>query len=358
LVSPTFSHRQDRAQARISTVQGPRAFIIHLAAIVATTFAIPGAAQTVSIAQPANNAAVSTSVRVQATASDADGIYYTQIYLDGKQVYTVRAASIDTTINLSAGTHRIAVQAKDKLGHIGKSVVYVTASTATVPPPDSSTDLTVISRIEEQSEWKTCGNCGNTGASGATASYTMTRGITNPTKDGSSSEFWIGGPYAYKNAYWYIGQSGSPSTPVKYIKYEFDLDIPAKYVSAPQAIEFECQQKANGYVYNFAWQADYAKNQWRIFNYTTRVWEATNVPLKKFSGDTWHHVVAEYHAEGSTVVHDALTLDGVRYTVGIKHGAKYVGTTGHYLTNAFQLDLNGSATPYKVYVDGMKVSYK
>ena len=315
------------------------------------------AAQTVKISQPAPNATVTTAPRIQASASDGDGIAYTQIYVDGHQVYTVRSASLDTTIKMSAGYHRIAVQAKDKLGHIGKSVVYVTAST-TSSPDTSSSDLTVFSRIEEQSEWTTCGNCGNTGASGATASYTMTRGISSPSKDGSASQFWIGGPYAYKNAYWYIRQSTSPSTPMQYLKYEFDMYVPSNYASAPQAIEFECQQKADGYVYNYAWQADYAKRQWRIFNYVTRAWEATSVPFAKFSGDTWHHIIAEYHAEGSSVVHDALTIDGVRYAVGIKHGAKYVGTTGHYLTNAFQLDLNGSATAYKVYVDGMKVSYK
>ena len=321
--------------------------------LLATTSA---AAQTVTISQPSNNATVSGPVAVQASASDKDGIQWLQVYVDGNKTYEVLSNSLNTSLNMSAGYHRIAVQAKDKLGNIGKTVVYVTVSSTS--SPDTSSDLTVFSRIEEQSEWTTCGNCGNTGASGATASYTMTRGITNPTTDGSSSQFWIGGPYAYKNAYWYIRQATSPSTPFQYLKYEFDLYVPANYASAPQAIEFECQQKANGYIYNYAWQADYAKKQWRIFNYVTRAWEATNVPFAKFSGDTWHHVIAEYHGEGTSVVHDALTIDGVRYAVGIKHGAKYVGTTGHYLTNAFQLDLNGSATAYKVYVDGMKVSYK
>jgi hypothetical protein len=314
-------------------------------------------AQTVTIQQPANNATLPGPVSVQAAATDSNGIAYTQVYVDGVKKYEVKSGSVSTSLNMSAGYHRIAVQAKDKLGNIGKSVVYVNVST-TSSGDTSSSGLTVFDRIEEQSEWQTCGNCGNTGASGATASYTMTRGISSPSKDGSSSQFWIGGPYAFKNAYWYIGHSNSPSTPVNYLKYEFDIYVPGQSVSAPQAIEFECQQKANGYVYNFAWQADYARGQWRIFNYVTRAWEPTNVPLKKFSGDTWHHVIAEYHAQGSNVVHDALTIDGVRSTVGISHGAKYVGGTGHYLTNAFQLDLNGSATDYKVYVDGMKVSYK
>lgn len=318
--------------------------------------ATAASAQTVTISQPANNATISGSVPVQASASDKNGIVWVQVYVDGTKAYEVLSSSLSTSLKMSAGYHRIAVQAKDTLGNIGKSVVYVNVSSTS--SPDTSTGLTVFNRIEEQSEWQTCGNCGNSGATGATASYNMTRGISSPSQDGSSAQFWIGGPYAYKNAYWYIQQPSSPSTPMQYLKYEFDLYVPSNYASAPQAIEFECQAKANGYVYNYAWQADYAKKQWRIFNYVTRAWEATSVPFARFSGDTWHHVIAEYHAEGSSVVHDALTIDGVRYAVGIKHAAKYVGTSGHYLTNAFQLDLNGSPTAYKVYVDGMKVSYK
>ena len=56
-------------------------------------------------------------------------------------------------------------------------------------------------------------------------------------------------------------------------------------------------------------------------------------------------------------MHDALTIDGIRHVVSIKHAAK-VWNTGHYLTNAFQLDLDGTPTPYHVYVDSMSVTYK
>ncbi|MDT8068782.1 MAG: Ig-like domain-containing protein [Terriglobia bacterium] len=324
--------------------------IVALLSAIAVSLATPSIAQTVTISQPANNSTVSSSVQVVAKASDSNGIKYTQIYVDGSAKYTVNSSYVNTTLSLSSGTHRIAVQATDTLGNHGKSVVYVTVS--------STTNLTTFTRIEEQSDWQTCGNCGNTGATGATATYSMTRGISSPSLDGSSSSFSIGGSYTYKNAYWYIGDSPGPTKPVQYLRYEFYLYVPGKYVNAPQAIEFECQQKANGYVYNFAWQANYAGNQWRIFDYVLRRWDSTGISLTRFSGDKWHHIIAEYHTDGTSVVHDALTIDGVRHVVGIKHPGKYVGGTSHYLTNAFQLDLNGSATPYKVYVDGMKVSYK
>ena len=226
---------------------------------------------------------------------------------------------------------------------------------AQVPNPPSGS--TVINRIEESTDWETCGNCGNSGGAGQEATYSMERGLSTPAVDGSSTRYKIGGSHPFKNAYWYIKHYDSPSAPVTYLKYEFELYIPTQYANAPQAIEFECQQKAGGYVYNFAWQADYPRNQWRVFNYSTRQWESSGLSFAGFTPGTWHHVVAEFHAASHQTVHDALTIDGVRHVLNIHHEAKR-GSSGHYLTNAFQLDLNGSPSPYSVYVDDMKITFK
>ncbi len=234
-------------------------------------------------------------------------------------------------------------------------VVAASAAFAQVPNPPAGS--TVIDRLEESTDWETCGSCGNSGGAGEEAFYSIERGINSPALDGSSTQFKIGGSHPYKNAYWYIKHYGTPSKPLSYLKYEFELYIPSAYAHAPQAIEFECQQKAGGHIYNFAWQADYAHQQWRIFNYASRVWESSGLSFAGFTPGTWHHVIAEFHATGTEVVHDALTIDGVRRIVNIHHAAK-AGSTGEYLTNAFQLDLNGSPTPYQVYVDAMSITYK
>ena len=223
--------------------------------------------------------------------------------------------------------------------------------------PKAPTGSTVINRIEESTNWETCGNCGNSGGAGAEATYSMERGLSTPAMDGSSTRYKIGGSHPFKNAYWYIKHYDSPSAPVSYLKYEFEIYVPAQSAKAPQAIEFECQQKAGGYVYNFAWQADYARNQWRIFNYASRQWDPSGLSFAGFTPGTWHHVIAEFHAASHQVVHDALTIDGVRHVVNIRHAAKR-GSSGHYLANAFQLDLNGAPTPYTVYVDAMSMTFK
>jgi hypothetical protein len=205
--------------------------------------------------------------------------------------------------------------------------------------------------------WLTCGNCGNSGAAGPTATYAMTRGMSSPSEDGSSAQFSISGTSSYVNGYWYIRHQ-PVTTEIKALTYQLDIYVPTGSESAPQAIEFECQQRLNGWVYNFAWQANYAGGTWRLFDYVNKRWEDSGIPLVKFSPDTWHHIVAEYHTNAAQNIyaHDALSVDGVRYVVNRIHSAANSGNMSDEFTNAFQLDTNRVPQPYKVFVDKMRVT--
>jgi hypothetical protein len=185
----------------------------------------------------------------------------------------------------------------------------------------------------------------------------MTRGITSPTVDNTttSAQFSIGGSHPYTDGYWWRSNATHPTEPVKKLVYDFYMYVPAGI--APQAIEFECQQAANGYIYNFAWQANYGAKIWRTFDYTAKKWVPTTMPFPGFTPG-WHHIIAEYHAEGSNTVHDALTIDGVRTAVNVTRPATYTGHSSEYLTNAFQLDLNSAPSPFSVYVDKMKITFE
>lgn len=85
------------------------------------------AAPTVIINSPFNNALVGSPVAVRATATAAPGgtIAKMYIYLDGVNVYSTVASSINTSIAASVGTHRLTVQARDSRGAYGKSTIYV-----------------------------------------------------------------------------------------------------------------------------------------------------------------------------------------------------------------------------------------
>src|SRR6267142_143038 len=217
---------------------------------------------------------------------------------------------------------------------------------------------TVIGHIEEVA-WLTCGNCGNDGGTGTAAGYFDTRGIAAPSEDGSSTRFSIAATVPFTNGYFY--QVHTPiAVPIAALTYEFDLYIPAGFETLPQAIEFECQQILNGWVYNFAWQAPYHSPTWRTFDYGLKRWDASTIPFTHFTPDTWHHLVAEYHNDtvAHTVIHDALTVDGIRYPVNITHNAFFSGAANNQFTNAVQLDSNLTASPYSVYIDSMRITYR
>jgi hypothetical protein len=311
-------------------------------------------AATVTISQPSSDTATSP---LQVSATSTGTIRALQLYVDGAKVEETSAGVLNASVVLSVGSHRLAVQAVDVNNQISKTVKYVTIQTPPPPPPPPPT--TTFSNLQESTNWQTCGNCGNGGATGKLATYSMTRGITDPAIDNTSTsaQFSIGGANPYTNGYWYL-KNTAPKTPAKKLVYDFYLYVPAASASAPQGIEFECQHTVNGYTYNYAWQADYARKSWRTFDFANRIWVATSVPFTAFTPGVWHHIIAEYHADGTNTVHDALTVDGIRTVVNVIRPAKYTGQTWASFTNAFQLDLNGKPTPFDVFVGKMNVTFQ
>jgi len=222
------------------------------------------------------------------------------------------------------------------------------AQSKTTTPPAAPTptptpgNSTVIDNVEDSNNWLTCGGCGNDGGVGSAPHSSVTPNLPTPSEDGTATQFSIAATVPFTNTYWYMPHP-VVTNQFNALTYEFDLLIPSGLESAPQAIEFECQQILGGWIYNFAFQA----------------WESASIPLQRFNPGTWHHIMAEYHNDTAshTVFHDALTVDGVRYTVNMTHNAFFSGANDQF-TNAFQLDSDGQITPYSVYLDRMKISYK
>lgn len=305
----------------------------------------------VTIFQPTASSGISP---IPVLAGASVPVHALQLYVDGVKTAEVTTASLSASLNLPAGSHRIAVQAIDSSNTVISKAI--TTITVTTPPPPAGTTL---SNLQESSDWKTCGTCGNQGGTGKLATYTMARGFTTPAIDNqsTSAQFSISGPYPYTNGYWWLSHS-APKGSLKKLVYDFYVYVPAVSAKAPQAIEFECQHTINGYIHNFAWQADYASKKWRTFDYANSKWVPTTIAFAAFTPDTWHHIVAEYHEDGNSTIHDALTVDGVRTVVNITRMGTYTGQKWESFTNGFQLDLNGVPTAFSVYVDKMKVTYQ
>jgi phosphatidylinositol-3-phosphatase len=78
----------------------------------------------VTICTPSAGQTVSSPVHIAALTTDSKTVNLMQIYVDGVKKYQVYASSLDTSLAITSGTHRLAVQASD--GTIFKQVLYIT----------------------------------------------------------------------------------------------------------------------------------------------------------------------------------------------------------------------------------------
>lgn len=88
----------------------------------------------VTISTPTANELVLSPVRVAASAASSTPVTLSQIYLDGAKVYETHAAALDTDVPMSAGSHRLTVQAYDSAGTF-KTTEYVDACALSATSP-------------------------------------------------------------------------------------------------------------------------------------------------------------------------------------------------------------------------------
>jgi hypothetical protein len=101
--------------------------------------------RTVTICSPANNATVTSPVNIVAQDTDSSAVTMTEIYIDGVKKYQIAGSSVNTSLTLAAGTHRIAVLAVDSTGKFESAVNVTVSSTGgtggtggTCSPPASA----------------------------------------------------------------------------------------------------------------------------------------------------------------------------------------------------------------------------
>jgi hypothetical protein len=84
--------------------------------------------RTVTICSPADGATVQSPVNVVAGTTDTTPVKLMQIYLDGQKVFEVKSASLNTSLAMADGTHRLTVQAIDEANAIFKTTINITVS--------------------------------------------------------------------------------------------------------------------------------------------------------------------------------------------------------------------------------------
>jgi PKD repeat protein len=98
----------------------------NLGASSSTSVTIVVKPQFVTITSPTFTSTTNSTVRVTGSASSGYPIQATQVYLDGVLKFQSLTPTVDTTLPISVGTHKITVQGWDISGATFKSSVFVT----------------------------------------------------------------------------------------------------------------------------------------------------------------------------------------------------------------------------------------
>jgi hypothetical protein len=96
----------------------------------------------VTICTPLNGATVNSPVQISAVTRDSQAVTLMQIYLDTVKVYEVKASSLNTSLSMAPGTHRLTVQARDAAARIIKTTINITVNgtqTGLTVSPSSAT---------------------------------------------------------------------------------------------------------------------------------------------------------------------------------------------------------------------------
>jgi hypothetical protein len=226
-----------------------------------------------------------------------------------------------------------------------------------IPDATGPSVLYTGDELQTLNTWIQPGDVGNSGGGDPNAAPA---GFMVP---GDIAQFHSTPKYAFNNAFWYL-KAGAHNDATDFVM-KFDVQIPAAYRSLCRAIEWQIQQNADDWVYNMAWQIDFASGQYRSFTYTgvtgTGHWDNEASAIFNpalYDATAWVSIESAFRVDhaAKTVKHLYLKINGTTYTVNHTRSA-IAKVQADYVEPAFQLDAQGAGVfaPYYVNVRHMDV---
>jgi hypothetical protein len=223
---------------------------------------------------------------------------------------------------------------------------------AVVPPvPVPPNNARMIADIQKLPTWGSCSsNCA--GEPGTDAIYSMEQGIASPSLTGSAIKFNITGGTPWADALWWKQIGGNDA--ITHFIYEMSYYL--NDVPAAQALEFNVNQNAGGWRYEYATQCDIrGAGVWRIWDHSAMHWVATSAPCPVPAANTWNKLSWEFaRTDDHKVVWVAVTLNGQRSEINQSFNAFTAAGSG--IDVAFQMDSDGGPTPWSVWVDKISLT--
>lgn len=303
-----------------------------------------------SVSSPSAGATVTSPFRVTASNSSAKTI---KIYLDSVEKYSSASSSIDTTVSSTTGSHYLVVQSWDAYGNVVKIPMTINVATSSSSSGGSSTTSgNTTWNIDQMTGWQSCSDCAGIGGSGPIAPYSMKQYVGDPSMDGKSAEFWLGGDVPYSNALWWK-QLGGQSAARKFV---YDLYFYIKDPAAAQSLEFDMNQSVDGRKYIFGTQCAIVRGKWEVWDTANAKWMDTGIPCYKPEAYKWHHLVLEFERTSDYKTRFvSVTLNGTKNYINKYYNVRSGGYSE--LNVAFQMDGNFEQKDYKVWLDKVNMTW-
>ncbi len=203
--------------------------------------------------------------------------------------------------------------------------------------------------IDDMSGWSSCGSCAGINASGPVGTFWMKHGISSPSLDGASAQFYLGGK-SYADALWWRQLGGNSGVS----HFTYDLYFYIKDATVPQALEFDVNQATGGHKYIFGTECGIRSGHvWKVWNTGGHYWVNTYQSCYPKSY-AWNHLTIQVERVSGKIHFISIALNG-----STKYINKYyspISSSAYEINPAFQMDLNSSGQGYSVWIDKMTLA--
>jgi major membrane immunogen (membrane-anchored lipoprotein) len=332
-----------------------------------------GGANGVHVTSPLNNSTVSDPVNFTATATTScpEGVASMGIYSAPNQlVYTVNGDSMNYDLTLNPGTYNTTVEEWDKCGGAATTPITITVSGGGGGGGGGNS----FYNLQHSGGWGQFGqgppnfvDCSPSPCDGIT--FWMKQGITSPSMDGKTSEFYVGGSKDYSDALYnnhLIGPESSQGMPDNnhtlvptLHDFTYDVYFYMDDVSISQAVEFDINQFFDSMGFIFGHECRIAGgNEWDVYDNQSKHWVHTGIPCYPKS-NYWNHVTLKVQrTSNNDLVFQSITLNGVTNTLNWTYGHGSAPSSWYGVTINYQMDGNYKQQGYDVYLDELTFDYQ
>lgn len=322
------------------------------------------AAAGVTIASPANNSNVGTSVPYSASATTTcpAGVSSMGIYVNGSLAFKSDGPQLQTQLSLPSGTQSTTVQAWDNCGGVQSAAVSVNVTAGNK-----------LANLQSVGNWNQWGELAPRydicdAPCGGAVNWSMYQHQSANSLSGDATQFNIGGGTPYSDVLWsnkLIGQGSTlnlrdenkkilPS--VRHMIY--DTDIYVGNLAVAQDLEFDVNLFMSGVGMEWGMECNHlGGNIWDIWNNIDAHWVHTSIPCT-ITDQQWNHVHFEVQRESNNdLTYQSITVNGVTTPINVTVAPFRVPKNWYGMTVNYQMDGNSRQAPYTTMIDNLSVTY-